>query len=36
MLSEEKYLANDCTICGREFNYLKHKSDTCIYCEEDK
>ena len=31
---EEKYLANDCIECGREFNYLVHKSDVCIYCEE--
>ena len=34
MESEEKYLANDCTICEREFNYLKHKSDICTYCED--
>jgi len=30
----EKYLANDCTKCKREFNYLERKSDVCIYCEE--
>lgn len=31
----ESYLASDCTKCGREFNYLEHKADTCIYCEEE-
>ena len=34
--TEENYLANDCDKCGREFNYLEHKSDTCIYCEVAK
>ena len=31
----EEYLAQDCNKCGREFNCLVHKSDTCIYCEEE-
>ena len=31
----ENYLASDCTKCGREFNYLEHKADTCVYCEEE-
>lgn len=34
MSTEENYLANDCTKCKREFNYLEHKSDICVYCEE--
>jgi hypothetical protein len=31
----EQYLAQDCVDCGREFNYLRHKFDTCIYCQEE-
>jgi hypothetical protein len=31
----EQYLAQDCVDCGREFNYLSHKFDTCIYCQEE-
>lgn len=31
---EEKYLAKDCKNCEREFNYLVHKFDTCISCQE--
>lgn len=34
MLYEENYLATDCNKCKREFNYLVHKSNICIYCEE--
>ena len=34
--TEENYLASDCTKCKREFNYLEHKSDICVYCEEDE
>ena len=33
---QEEYLAQDCNKCGREFNCLIHKSDTCIYCEEEQ
>lgn len=36
LMVEEDYLASDCTKCKREFNYLEHKSDICIYCEETK
>jgi hypothetical protein len=32
----EQYLANDCNVCKREFNYLTHKFEICIYCMENK
>lgn len=28
------YIANDCDLCGREFDYSEYESDTCKYCED--
>ena len=27
-------LTRECIECARSFDYLAHKSDVCIYCEE--
>jgi hypothetical protein len=29
----DTYIANDCNVCGREFDYSQYKSDTCSICE---
>lgn len=28
------YIANDCDVCGREFDYSEYKSDTCSSCDD--
>jgi hypothetical protein len=30
----DTYIANDCNLCGREFNYTQYKSDTCEICDD--
>ena len=28
------YIANDCDLCGREFDYSVYESDTCSICDD--